>query len=118
MSTSGGGRPASCAGADGSQAEQGGERPTRAGADDSQAEQVVMAMFPVVKRGMASPNRAVFQTALDTMARIEKMFGKTAFDSHLETLADALEKQCAQPGGDARAVQILKLLLPLCSDSS
>merc|ERR1719296_222265 len=85
-------------------------------ADQSQAEQVVQAMLPVVQRGMASSNRAVFQTALDTIIRIERMFGKAAFDHHLETLAAALEKQSSQPGGDARVAQILQTILELCSD--
>merc|ERR1712154_5872 len=97
---------------------QGAGRPTPAEVDNSQAEQVVKAMLPVVKRGMASPNPAVFQTALDNMTRIERMFGKTAFDPHLETLVEVLESQCGQPGGDTRVVQVLKTLLILCSDTA
>lgn len=84
--------------------------------DSSQAELVVKAMLPVVKRGMASPNRSVFQTSLDSMTRIQRMFGKKAIDEHLDELAEALQKQCTQPGGDARAVTVLKTLLTLCSD--
>lgn len=96
---------------------QGAGRPRVGGdVDETQAEQVVKAMLPVVKLAMASPNRAVFQTALDSMMRIERMFGKATFDQHLDVLADALERQCSQPGGDARAVQVLRTMLSLCSD--
>jgi len=82
-------------------------------------ESVVKAMLPVIKRSMASPNQGVFQTSIDSMIRIERMFGKTAIDQHVETLADALEKLCAQqPNGESRAGAALKTLLTLCSEDS
>jgi len=86
------------------------------GAQDSpQADIVVKAMMPIVKRAMVSTNRAVFQASLDSMRRIEQMFGQEAIDRHIGSLAEALEKQGSSPGGDARASLILKTLTALCS---
>mmetsp|Transcript_155506 Transcript_155506/g.498850 ORF Transcript_155506/g.498850 Transcript_155506/m.498850 type:complete len:231 (+) Transcript_155506:143-835(+) len=86
--------------------------------DDRQADSVVLAMLPVVKRGVASPNKAVFETALDCLGRIERMFGKASLDRHMDALADALEKQLHLPGGDARAMRVLEALLRLCSEDT
>lgn len=86
--------------------------------EDCQMESVVKAMLPVIKRGLASPNSGVFQTSIDSMIRIERMFGKSAIDQHLETLADALEKLGQQPNGQNRAGIGLRTLLSLCSEDS
>eukprot|EP00441_Pelagodinium_beii_P017918 CAMPEP_0197654826 /NCGR_PEP_ID=MMETSP1338-20131121/39082_1 /TAXON_ID=43686 ORGANISM="Pelagodinium beii, Strain RCC1491" /NCGR_SAMPLE_ID=MMETSP1338 /ASSEMBLY_ACC=CAM_ASM_000754 /LENGTH=202 /DNA_ID=CAMNT_0043230343 /DNA_START=35 /DNA_END=643 /DNA_ORIENTATION=+ len=85
------------------------------GRQDQQAELVVKAMLPIVKRAMVSKNQAVVQASLDSMRRIERMFGQEAIDRNIESLAEALEKQHSKPGGDTRCALILKTLTTLCS---
>jgi len=64
---------------------------------------------------MLSTNKAVFQVSLDSMRRIERMFGQEVIDQQIETLVETLEKQCGTSGGDARAARIFETFTALCS---
>eukprot|EP00933_Yihiella_yeosuensis_P034311 TRINITY_DN27807_c0_g1_i1.p1 TRINITY_DN27807_c0_g1~~TRINITY_DN27807_c0_g1_i1.p1 ORF type:complete len:221 (+),score=37.77 TRINITY_DN27807_c0_g1_i1:131-793(+) len=110
-----------CSGPDGNLAANAGELLNTLATSspvDQQAELVVKAMIPIVKRAMVSKNQAVVKASLDSMRRIERMFGQECIDRHVETLAESLEKQSAKPGGDARATLILKTLTALCSEDA
>eukprot|EP00747_Dinoflagellata_sp_TGD_P019774 gnl/TRDRNA2_/TRDRNA2_127396_c0_seq1.p1 gnl/TRDRNA2_/TRDRNA2_127396_c0~~gnl/TRDRNA2_/TRDRNA2_127396_c0_seq1.p1 ORF type:complete len:213 (-),score=34.75 gnl/TRDRNA2_/TRDRNA2_127396_c0_seq1:118-756(-) len=84
-----------------------------------QVDDVVRALLPIVKRAMVSKNQAVFKTSIDSVTRIAKMFGQDAIDRHVETLAEALERQCAAGArnDEARAAEILATLTSLCSET-
>lgn len=82
---------------------------------NQQAEIVGKAMMPIVKKAMLSKNKAVFQASLDSMRRIESMFGQEAIDHHVESLVEALERQVENPGGDARARIVFETLTAVCS---
>eukprot|EP00927_Polykrikos_kofoidii_P043299 TRINITY_DN37355_c0_g1_i1.p1 TRINITY_DN37355_c0_g1~~TRINITY_DN37355_c0_g1_i1.p1 ORF type:complete len:205 (+),score=22.78 TRINITY_DN37355_c0_g1_i1:80-694(+) len=83
--------------------------------DSLQNEIVLKAMVPIVKRAMVSKNRAVFQSSLESMRHIERMFGKEAIDQHIETLVESLEKQCGQTCEDHRAKLVFDTMTSLCS---
>jgi len=80
-----------------------------------QAEVVVRAMLPAARRALGSSNDAVVQASLDSMRRVERMFGRGALDKHLEIFAEAIAKQSSAPGGGSRAGLILQALADLCS---
>mmetsp|Transcript_27222 Transcript_27222/g.78272 ORF Transcript_27222/g.78272 Transcript_27222/m.78272 type:complete len:243 (+) Transcript_27222:92-820(+) len=81
-----------------------------------QSDAVIIAMLPVVIRGMASTNRAVFRTTLESLQRIERMFGGKAIDPHLDAISDGIQKQLPQPGGEVRAGKVLEALIAICSE--
>eukprot|EP00931_Biecheleriopsis_adriatica_P117516 TRINITY_DN9301_c0_g1_i1.p1 TRINITY_DN9301_c0_g1~~TRINITY_DN9301_c0_g1_i1.p1 ORF type:complete len:206 (+),score=35.43 TRINITY_DN9301_c0_g1_i1:67-684(+) len=111
------GRSTSCSSGDGSINAAAGELlGSLAGRQDSQqAELVVKAMLPIVKRAMVSRNQQVVQASLDSMRRIEQMFGQEAIDRHLESLAESLEKHTKRGGDSRSAALVVKTLLTLCS---
>jgi hypothetical protein len=82
---------------------------------NQQTEIVMKAMVPIVKRAMVSKNKAVFQASLDSMKRIEQMFGQETIDTYLETLVEGLEKQCGKAGGDDRSALVFDMITQLCS---
>mmetsp|Transcript_10194 Transcript_10194/g.22564 ORF Transcript_10194/g.22564 Transcript_10194/m.22564 type:complete len:218 (+) Transcript_10194:77-730(+) len=86
--------------------------------DDKQTDAVVKAMLPVIKRGLASTQKPVFETALDSIRRIERMFGKSSLDGHLEPLAEALRKQGSQCDGEQRQRRVLELVSDLFTDET
>mmetsp|Transcript_78739 Transcript_78739/g.218809 ORF Transcript_78739/g.218809 Transcript_78739/m.218809 type:complete len:227 (-) Transcript_78739:135-815(-) len=83
--------------------------------EPQETEIIKKAMLPIVRRAVVSSNKAVFQASLDSMRRIEQMFGQEAIDRHLEALVEMLETQCGKTGGDARAALIFETLTSLCS---
>eukprot|EP00928_Gymnodinium_smaydae_P061223 TRINITY_DN45355_c0_g1_i1.p1 TRINITY_DN45355_c0_g1~~TRINITY_DN45355_c0_g1_i1.p1 ORF type:complete len:212 (-),score=33.78 TRINITY_DN45355_c0_g1_i1:85-720(-) len=89
-----------------------------ASAGDAQADQLVRSMLPTLRRAMSSQNQAVFQASLDSIKRLEKMFGKDAFDRNVEILVKALEVQGAQTHGAHRAGIVFETLLSLCSEET
>mmetsp|Transcript_130381 Transcript_130381/g.237101 ORF Transcript_130381/g.237101 Transcript_130381/m.237101 type:complete len:215 (-) Transcript_130381:91-735(-) len=86
--------------------------------EEPQADAVVKAVLPIIKRAMVSKNGAVFQASLDSMTRIQRMFGQDQIDKNIDVLAGAVEKQRAGPLGAERAVLILKALIALCSEEA
>lgn len=86
--------------------------------EEPQADAVVKAVLPIIKRAMVSKNGAVFQASLDSMARIQRMFGQDQIDKNIDVLAGAVEKQRAGPLGAERAVLIVKALIALCSEEA
>mmetsp|Transcript_78478 Transcript_78478/g.139140 ORF Transcript_78478/g.139140 Transcript_78478/m.139140 type:complete len:196 (-) Transcript_78478:83-670(-) len=61
---------------------------------------------------------AVVKASLDSMTRIQRMFGQDQIDKNIDVLAGAVEKQRAGPLGAERAVLILKALIALCSEEA
>jgi len=83
--------------------------------DEPQADAVLKVMLPIVKRAMISKNEAVFQASLESLRKIENMFGNAALDKCLGSFVEALEKH---PGGDARIIEVLGVLKSLCSSEA
>eukprot|EP00930_Biecheleria_cincta_P076744 TRINITY_DN63965_c0_g1_i1.p2 TRINITY_DN63965_c0_g1~~TRINITY_DN63965_c0_g1_i1.p2 ORF type:complete len:157 (+),score=25.56 TRINITY_DN63965_c0_g1_i1:36-506(+) len=92
---------------------------SRSEVQDEQADLVVKAMLPIVRRAMISSNSRVFQTSLESLQRIEHLFGKEAIDQNVHSILAAMERECRQRGGRGwqdRATRVFDTLVALCTD--